>query len=334
MIPAQRGITIDRHILEQQRASSAATGDLSGLLQQIALASKIIHAKVNQAGLADVLGLTGEVNIQGEEVQKLDEFANATMIRCCEAGGHVCCMVSEEVESLIQVPERFRTGKYVLMFDPLDGSTNVDINMPIGTIFAIHRRLTTGRHGTITDCLQKGSALVAAGYVSYGASTMLVYATGGAVHGFTLDPSVGEYFLSHPNIRMPASGRAYSVNDANTTRWDGRVQRYVESLRQPLLDGSLRKSRYVGTLAADFHRTLLGGGVFLYPAERDRPEGKLRLLYECAPLALLAEQAGGAASDGTRRILDIAPRSLHQRTPFIVGSVADVADAVQALGGA
>lgn len=331
MVPVQRGITIERHILEQQRAVTAATGDLSGLLQQIALASKLIHAKVNQAGLADILGLTGERNVQGEEVQKLDEFANAIMIRCCEAGGHLCCMASEEVEELIQIPDQFQTGKYVLMFDPLDGSTNIDINISIGTIFAIHRRVTTGRHGTITDCLQKGTALVAAGYIIYGSSTMLVYATGGGVHGFTLDPSVGEYFLSHPNIQMPKSGKTYSVNDANYTKWDPRLQRFVDGLRQPSGEGKLRSSRYVGTLVADFHRTLLKGGLFMYPGEVGKPEGKLRLLYECSPMAFLAEQAGGAASDGKGRVLDIVPKKLHQRTPIFIGSPDDVASVVRAI---
>lgn len=331
MIPVQRGITIERHILEQQRAANAATGDLSGLLQQLALASKLIHSKVNQAGLADILGLTGERNVQGEDVQKLDEYANAIIIRCCEAGGHLCCMASEEVEELIQVPEPFQTGKYVLMFDPLDGSTNIDINISIGTIFAIHRRVTTGRHGTISDCLQKGTALVAAGYIIYGSSTMFVYATGGGVHGFTLDPSVGEYFLSHPSIQMPQSGKTYSVNDANFTRWEPKLQEYVENLRRPAPDGTLRSARYVGTLVADFHRTLLKGGLFMYPGERKKPEGKLRLLYECSPMAFLAEQAGGAASDGKGRILDIVPHGLHQRTPIFIGSKEDVASVVAAL---
>jgi fructose-1,6-bisphosphatase I len=330
MTAVQRGITIERHILEMQRAASAATGDLSGLLQQIALASKLIHSKVNQAGLADILGLTGERNVQGEEVQKLDDYANATMIRCCEAGGHICCMASEEVEELIQIPDRFATGKYVLMFDPLDGSSNIDINISIGTIFAIHRRVTTGRQGTITDCLQKGTALIAAGYIIYGSSTMFVYATGGGVHGFTLDPSVGEYFLSHPNIQMPKSSKLYSVNDANYTKWEPKLQKYVDGLRQPGPDGKLRSSRYVGTLVADFHRTLLKGGLFMYPGEVGKPEGKLRLLYECAPMAFLAEQAGGAASDGKGRILDVVPTKLHQRTPIFIGSPDDVAAVVRA----
>ena len=331
MLPVQRGVTIDRHILEQQRAATSATGDLSGLLQQLGLASKLIHAKVNQAGLADILGLTGERNVQGEEVQKLDDFANATVIRCCEAGGHLCCMASEEVEELIQIPERFQTGKYVLMFDPLDGSTNIDINISIGTIFAIHRRVTTGRQGTIADCLQKGTALVAAGYIIYGSSTMFVYSTGEGVHGFTLDPTVGEFFLSHPNIQMPKAGKTYSVNDANFTKWDESLQNFVQALRQPMPDGKLRSSRYVGTLVADFHRTLLKGGLFMYPAEKNKPEGKLRLLYECSPMAFLAEQAGGAATDGKGRILEIVPTKLHQRTPIFIGSVQDVAAVTRAV---
>jgi fructose-1,6-bisphosphatase I len=324
-------MTIERHILEQQRLSTTATGELSGLLQELALASKLIHSKVNQAGLADVLGLTGERNVQGEDVQKLDVFANATVIRSVEAGGHLCCMASEEVEELITIPERYGTGKYVLMFDPLDGSSNIDINISIGTIFAIHRRVTSGRNGSVADCLQKGTALVAAGYVIYGSSTMFVYTTGAGVHGFTLDPSVGEFFLSHPNIQTPKKGSIYSINEANATKWDERLQRYIDGLKQPGPDGKLRSARYVGTLVADFHRTLLKGGIFMYPGEKKKPEGKLRLLYECAPMAFLAEQAGGAASDGRQRILEIIPTGLHQRTPLFIGSADDVAATVKAI---
>ncbi|MBI2894067.1 MAG: class 1 fructose-bisphosphatase [Deltaproteobacteria bacterium] len=329
---AQRGTTIERHIFERQRATSSATGELSGLLQQIATASKIINSKVNQAGLADALGVTGEVNVQGEEVQKLDEFANSILIRCVEAGGHLCCMASEEVEELITIPDRFTTGKYVLMFDPLDGSTNIDVNISIGTIFSVHKRMTTGRNGTVADCLQRGTEQVAAGYVIYGSSTMFVYSTGEGVHGFTLDPSVGEYFLSHPNIQTPKHGKTYSVNDANCSKWVDPLQAYVNRLRSPQADGSLRSARYVGTLVADFHRTLLKGGIFMYPGEKKKPEGKLRLLYEASPMAFLAERAGGAASDGKRRILEIVPDKLHQRTPLFIGSAEDVADAVRSLG--
>lgn len=328
------GTTLDRHILERQRQTPGATGDFTALFQQIALAGKIISSRVRQAGLAGMLGLTGQTNVQGEQVQKLDEFANTVMIRSCEAGGYLCLMASEEEEEPIRIPDEYPTGKYVLLFDPLDGSSNIDVNVSIGTIFSIHRRITVGRHGTLADCLQRGSAQVAAGYILYGSSTMLVYTTGDGVHGFTYDPLAGEFFLSHENIRVPARGNTYSINEGNVSRWDASVRNWIEYLKANDKEtGRPYGSRYVGSLVADVHRTLLKGGIFAYPADSKSPKGKLRLLYEAAPMAFIMEAAGGAASDGTRRILDIQPTELHQRSPLYLGSREDVALAEEFLAG-
>lgn len=328
------GTTLDRHILERQRQTPGATGDFSGLFQQISLAAKLINSRVRQAGLAGMLGLTGQTNVQGEHVQKLDEYANNVMIRSTEAGGHLCLMASEEDDEVIKIPERFPTGKYVLLFDPLDGSSNIDVGVTIGTIFSVHRRVTMGRAGTLADCLQRGSVQVAAGYVLYGSSTMLVYSTGDGVHGFTYDPSVGEFFLSHENLRVPTQGSSYSVNEGNTSRWSDGMKRWVDWLKEE--DSETHRpygARYVGSLVADFHRTLLKGGVFAYPSDSKSPAGKLRLLYEASPLAFILESAGGIASDGTRRILDIQPKELHERTPLILGSRDDVNIALDFLQG-
>ncbi len=331
-----QGVTLERHILEEQLSVPGATGDFTGLFQQIALAAKVINSRVRSAGLAGILGLTGEKNVQGEEVQKLDEFANNVLIRSVEAGGHLCVMASEENEGIVRIPEQFQTGKYVLMFDPLDGSSNIDVDINIGTIFSIHRRITVGRHGTEADCLQRGAAQVAAGYVIYGSSTVLVYTAGNGVHGFTLDPAVGEFFLSHENIRIPTKGKIYSVNEGNTHLWSDGVRRWVEDMKTPKAGadgkmGSPYSARYVGSLVADFHRTLLKGGVFAYPADKKNAQGKLRLLYEAAPMAMLCEAAGGAASDGRGRIQDVMPKSLHQRVPLYIGSRDDVAAAERFL---
>jgi len=331
------GTTLERHILERQRQIPGATGDFTGLFQQIALAAKIINSRVRQAGLAGILGLTGGKNVQGEEVQKLDEFANNVLVRSVEAGGHLCVMASEEEDDPIRIPDHYPTGKYVLMFDPLDGSSNIDVDISIGTIFSIHRRVTLGRHGTLADCLQRGSSQVAAGYVIYGSSTVLVYSTGDGVHGFTLDPAVGEFFLSHENIRIPHRGKSYSINEGNTHLWSPQLRRWVEHLKTPRAPTTpegkpeANSARYVGSLVADFHRTLLKGGVFAYPADAKSPNGKLRLLYEAAPMSFICEAAGGAASHGTGRVLDIEPKKLHERTPLFVGSRDDVALAEQYL---
>ncbi len=324
------GITVSRHILDSQRMHPEATGELSGLLSELIVAAKTISAEVNMAGLADVIGLSGKTNIQGESVQKMDEFANNTIKKRMARCGYICAMTSEEEDDIIPVVECYE-GKYTLAFDPLDGSSNIDVNVSIGTIFSIHRRrssLTIGQ-GTMDDLLQKGSAQVAAGYIIYGSSTMLVFTTGEGVHGFTLDPSVGEFFLSHPDIKIPERAKYFSVNEGNTAYWDENMRRYIDYVKQVAPeDGRPLSSRYIGTLVADFHRNLISGGIFLYPKDNKDPKklsGKLRLLYEAAPFAFLIKQAGGRAITGDgRNIMDIEPESLHQRVPLIIGSKYDV----------
>jgi len=317
-------VTIERFILDQQQSHPDATGALTNILYDMALAAKIIASRTTRAALVGILGNTGEENIQGEVVQKLDNFAQRTIYRLNDHTGRLAAMASEEEEHVIPIPERFPTGKYVLVFDPLDGSSNIDFNVSIGTIFAIYRRKSVeGERGTLEDCLQKGRDLVAAGYVIYGSSTMLVYSTGQGVHGFTLEPNIGEFLLTHPDIRIPAKPKYYSTNQGNYRHWSAGVQRYTNWLQGENEQGRELSLRYIGSLVADFHRNLLTGGVFYYPAdtkESAKPKGKLRLLYEAAPLSYLAEQAGGYGSDGTRPILDLQPSSLHQRTPFFVGS--------------
>ena len=326
------GWTLDRHILERQRRIQGATGDFTGLFQSIALACRVIASKVQKAGLADVLGATGVTNVQGESVQKLDELANRVLVRCVEAGGHVCVMASEENEDVIPIPAGYPHGKYVLMFDPLDGSSNIDVNISIGTIFSIHRRITESGPGTAADCMQAGLKQVAAGYVIYGSSTMLVYTTGDGVHGFTLDPLVGEFVLSHENIRIPTRASTYSINEGNASKWTPGTKAWIERLKSKDAPGGKPYGlRYVGTLVADFHRTLLRGGVFAYPGDKSAPDGKLRLLYEASPMAFIAEAAGGAASTGNERVLEVEPTSLHQRVPLIIGSKDDVALAVEMM---
>ncbi len=315
--------TIERYILDQQMEHPEATGALTDVLYDIALAAKIITSKTARAGLAEILGSAGTENVQGEEVQKLDEFAERTIFRLNDHTGRLAVMASEEEEGIIPIPPHFPVGKYVLLYDPLDGSSNIDYNVSVGTIFAIYRRKSESGPGTLEDCLQPGRNLVAAGYVVYGSSTMLVYSTGAGVHGFTLDPSIGEFLLSHPNICMPAKPKYYSVNQGYEHHWSEGVQRYTHWLQGKEAGSNALSMRYIGSLVADFHRNLIGGGVFYYPADsRDpkKPHGKLRLLYEAAPLAFLAEQAGGCASDGVQPILDIQPSGLHQRTPLFIGN--------------
>jgi len=314
-------VTIGRFITEQERQHPGATGALTNILHDLTLAAKLIHREVSKAGLVDILGDTGRQNVHGEDVRKLDEYAHDVVFNAMDHGGHLCVMASEESEDLIPIPGKFPTGDYVLLFDPLDGSSNIDANISIGTIFSIHRRVTEGRDGTLDDCLQPGSRQVAAGYVMYGSSTVLVYTTGKGVHGFTLDPSVGEFLLSHAQIRIPEPGkRIYSVNEGNFSTWSPAQQALVQYFRG--VDGHQASfsQRYVGSLVADFHRTLLYGGVFMYPADAKSPRGKLRLLYEAAPLAFLCEQAGGRATDGREDILSVQPTALHERTPLYIGS--------------
>ena len=326
-------VTIERFIIEQERQHPEATGQLSGILYDMALAAKMIANKVRSAGLADILGSAGEENVQGETQQKLDVFANETIIKAMDHSGRLCGMASEEEAGIISIPEKFRCGKYCLMFDPLDGSSNIDVNVPVGTIFSIVHKTTRAKHATVADFLQQGAKQVAAGYVIYGSSTMLVYTTGQGAHGFTLDPSIGEFLLSHPNIRIPADGRYLSVNDSYEQLWETPVKTLMRRYRALEGDRKAMSVRYVGSLVADFHRNLLGGGVFCYPANKKSPKGKLRLLYEANPLAFIVEQAGGAATDGHTRILDVQPTELHQRVPLYIGSKNDVDLASQVLAG-
>lgn len=331
-----RQITVTEHLLLHQKQSPAATGMFTRLLYDLILAAKLINRSVNKAGLLDVLGNTGEVNVQGEDVQKLDEYANRILIHRMERSGALCAMASEENADIILVPERFGRGEYILIFDPLDGSSNIDVNINVGTIFSILRRVSPSDQDiSMGDILQPGHRQVAAGYVLYGPSTMLVFTTGQGVHAFTLDPSVGEFLLSHTNMRIPEKGKIYSVNEGNMAFWDEKTVRAVDSFKgEANPSGKPYTQRYVGSLVADFHRTLLRGGIFMYPLDYrqpDQPRGKLRFMCEAAPMAMLAEQAGGAASDGSRRILDITPDSLHARVPLFIGSKLDVEHAVACL---
>ncbi len=312
-------VTIERFILDYQ--PDYARGEFTNLLYDIALAAKVIAHKTNRAGLVDILGRAGATNIQGEQQQKLDVFADDIIFRICDHTGRLCAMASEEREDIIQIPEQFKKGSYVLVYDPLDGSSNIDVNVSIGTIFGIYRCVDWDLRGRAEDVLQAGRKLVAAGYVLYGSSTMLVYTTGQGVHGFTLDPELGEFLLSHENMRLPDPPKYYSVNHAYFPRWSPAVQRYLRWLQGGEEEHAMSlSSRYIGSLVADFHRNLLRGGIFCYPAEKNKPNGKIRLLYEASPLAFLAEQAGGYASNGYQSILDIEPMDLHQRTPLFVGN--------------
>lgn len=324
-----RVITIEQHILDQQRKFPGASGEFSGLLYDIALAAKMIAKQVNRAGLANILGSTGDINIQGEVVQKMDKYANDLLINILTNGGKVCAIASEENQNIVEIHDDFLMGKYAINMDPLDGSSNIGANVSIGTIFSIHRKVSAGHRGSEEDCLQKGSRQSCAGYVIYGSSTMMVYTTGMGVHGFTLDPSVGEFILSHENIQIPEPCRIYSVNEGNYNYWDEGTKKYVDYLKGvDKASGRPYTSRYIGSLVSDFHRNLLYGGIFLYPADYkkdlNKPEGKLRLLFEAAPIAFIAEQAGGYATTGTQRILDIQPEYLHQRVSLIVGNKSEV----------
>ncbi|MEF2145882.1 MAG: class 1 fructose-bisphosphatase [Desulfovibrionaceae bacterium] len=321
-------ITVTEHLLYSQ-SQVKATGRFTLLLNELIMSAKIISREVNKAGLVDVLGFTGDVNVQGEKVKKLDEYANSILIHRLSKAGVLCAMASEENADVISIPRGYPTGEYVLIFDPLDGSSNIDVNVNIGTIFSIFRRKSPADSEVMhSDVLQKGSEQVAAGYIMYGSSTMLVLTTGEGVHGFTLDPGVGEFLLSHPNIRIPDQGKIYSVNEGNSIYWDEPTTKAVQYFKGK--DNAIKRPfslRYIGSLVADFHRNLLYGGVFMYPADlRDpaKPRGKLRLTCEASPMAMIAEQAGGLAIDGTRRILDIEPEHLHQRVPLFIGSRNDV----------
>ncbi len=322
-------ITAQQHILEQQEAHFPdAGGTFSWLLSGITLATKMIQAKIRQAGLLDVLGSAGETNVQGETQQKLDVYANQALLHCLSLRDSVAVLVSEENEEPVTFDRAPETGKYVIFFDPLDGSSNIDVNVSVGTIFSIFRGPAKTDGDIRSAVLQPGSKQVAAGYVVYGSSTILVYTAGKGVFGFTLDPAVGAYVLSHENLRMPQQGNMYSVNEAQAHTFPNAYQEYLTRLRTGAL-GREYSSRYVGSLVADFHRTILKGGVFIYPPTKGYPNGKLRLLYEANPLAFIAEQAGGLATDGERRITEIEPQEIHQRTPLVVGSTVEVEDFLQ-----
>lgn len=321
-------VTVTEHLLLQQQRAPQATGHFTALFHDLVLSAKIIARSVNKAGLLDVLGGTGDINIQGENVQKLDDFSNQVLLYRMERSGVLCAMASEENADFIPVSAAFPRGEYMLVFDPLDGSSNIDVNINVGTIFSIRRR-RPGKTGDVEleELLQPGSEQVAAGYFLYGTSTMLVYTTGQGVHGFTLDPSVGEFLLSHPDMRIPEEGRIYSVNEGNWSRWDEATKASVEYFKNPTASRDSCTARYVGSLVADFHRTLLYGGIYMYPPDNraGKAKGKLRYMCEAAPLAFVVENAGGKASDGRRRILDIKPASLHERVPLFIGSSKDVA---------
>ncbi len=321
-----RFMTLGRYIYEEERKYPEATGELSDLLHDLSLAAKVISLEVNKAGLVDILGFAGSSNVHGEEVKKLDVFANEMMIKAMDHGGHLCVMASEEDEDIIHIPEAFNIGKYVLLFDPLDGSSNIDANVSIGTIFSIYRRITPENGpGTMEDCLQPGINQIAAGYIIYGSSTIFVYTAGNGVHGFTLDPSFGEFILSHKNIKMPKKGKIYSINEGNYLYWHPGLKKYIKWLQEEdKTTGRPYSSRYIGSMVSDIHRNMLYGGIFMYPADSRNPNGKLRLMYECNPMAFIVEQAGGRASDGKTRILEIKPETLHQRVPIFIGCEEDV----------
>lgn len=316
-------LTLDEFTIREMRSFAKATGELSGLLRDVGLAAKRVNVEVNKAGLVDILGDTGQVNVQGEEVKKLDEFANDQFTGVLRHGISCAGIASEELDDFVVFDDEISMqSKYVCMYDPLDGSSNIDVNVSIGTIFSVYRRVTEkGTPVTIKDFLQAGSRQVAAGYIIYGSSTILVYATKRGVNGFTLDQSIGEFCLSHPDIKCPPSGKIYSVNHGNFFGFSKGVKKYIGKCQQKSAsNGGTYTQRYIGSMVSDVHRNLIKGGIFMYPGTTDRPQGKLRLLYECNPFAYIIEVAGGRATDGHQRILEKVPAKLHERTPFFIGS--------------
>ena len=314
--------TLGEFIIENQAAFPFSSGELSRLINSIRLAAKVVNHEVNKAGLVDIIGAVGETNVQGEDQQKLDVYANDKFIQTLTNREIVCGIASEEMEDFITISgqKNDHKNKYVVLIDPLDGSSNIDVNVSVGTIFSIYRRISPiGTPVTIEDFLQQGSKQVAAGYIVYGTSTMLVYTTGHGVNGFTLNPALGSWYLSHPNMQYPENGKIYSVNEGNYVHFPQGVKDYIKYCQEEE-DDRPYTSRYIGSLVSDFHRNMIKGGIYFYPPSAKAPEGKLRLLYECNPMAFIAEQAGGKASDGFRRVLDIQPTTLHQRTPFFCGS--------------
>lgn len=320
---SNRLITIDHHIANEKSQYPQATGEFSALLHDIALAVRIISREVRRAGLVEMLGLTGKQNFHGEQVRKLDKFANDIIKNLILQNGNVCCIASEE-ENEIVLSENYKNAKYILVYDPLDGSTNIDVNITIGTIFSIYRRISENKEPSVDDVLQCGYNQVAAGYALYGSSTILVYTTGSGVNIFTYDPTLGEFLLTKVNVKMPKSGKIYSCNEGNYYKWNEKVQKYITYLKTGRFKGQEYILRYVASGVADIHRTLHYGGVYLYPEDTIYPEGKFRLVYEANALAMIVEQAGGRATNGNQKILEIQPKSIHQTTPLIIGSEEEV----------
>ena len=324
--------TVVQHVQQQEKKILGATGEFARLINGILVGAKIIALEINKAGIGgDILGATGTRNVYGEAVQKLDDLANSTFLSIISKSGTVCAITSEEMENPVIIPPE-QAGKYVFMMDPLDGSSNIDVNVSTGTIFSIYRKKSLGDTVTDQDLLQKGTDQVAAGYVVYGSSTMFVYSSGHGVHGFTLDPSLGEFILSHPDIRIPERGNIYSINEGNTENWEDKQKKFISYLKKmDKASGRPYKARYVGSFVSDFHRNLLKGGIFMYPSDAKNPSGKLRFEFEAGPMAFIAENAGGRASTGRERILDIAPTNIHQCVPLYIGSRFDVEAAEEFL---
>jgi len=313
-------MTLERYLHEQEHLHPSATGEFSALLHDLSVAAKLVWREVSKAGLINIMGSTNRRNISGDLIKKLDEFADETIYRAMDYSGHLCVMASEENEDILHIPEEYRSGNYVLLYDPLDGSSNIEANVTIGSIFSIYKRISPGDKGTLSDCLQKGVKQVAAGYIIYGSSTVLIYSTGNGVHGFTYDPSVGEFLLSNEHITIPGKGTIYSINEGRSCYWDDKVRHFIDYLKsEDETTGRPYSLRYIGTMVGDAHRTLLYGGIFAYPGDSKNPNGKLRLCYECNPVSFIIEQAGGMATDGEQRILDIQPASLHEHTPIFLG---------------
>lgn len=315
-----KGLTLIQHIWQEQKNYPDARGVFSELLYEIALAGKIISREVNKAGVAEIYGFTGDINIQGEEVQKLDEFAQRTFENVLGHSGHLCAMASEERENVVPISSEKSLGDYIMAFDPLDGASNINVNINIGSIFSIYKKISKSKNGCLEDFLQAGKNQAAAGYVIYGSSTMFVYTTGNGVYGFTLDPSIGEFMLTHEKITLPGKCKNFSVNETYYHQWPQGIRTYVDEVKK----ASQASARHVGSLVADFHRNLLEGGIFLYAPTAKNPGGKLRLVYEANPMTFIMEQAGGQASNGSQNILDIKPTELHQRTPLYIGNKEEV----------
>lgn len=329
-------VTLDHHISSEEFKHPTATGEFTHLLHDLSFAVRIIARDVRRAGLSDVLGLTENTNVHGEQVKKLDEYANEIIIKAMERGGHLAVMASEENEDIIKISKKYNKGKYVFVFDPLDGSSNIDVNVTIGTIFGFYKRIdeNSEEDGGVEDILQPGYRLVGSGYAMYGSSMVLVYSTGSGVNVFTYDPTLGDFLLTNTNLQMPKKGKYYSVNEGNFFKWNKNLQDYITYLKTPTKDKSRPYSlRYIGTGVADVHRTLHYGGIFIYPEDINSPKGKLRLVYEANPLSFLIEQAGGRASDGVNRIIEIQPDNIHQRIPLYLGSEEDVLECESFLRG-